>query len=65
MLELHIRLNSILYFLEEIQDAVLVAEVASSSFDVFDAGIFMQRRDDDVAMVVFVVKLASSFTHIW
>ena len=34
MLELHFRLNSVLYFLEEIQDVVLVAEVASALFDV-------------------------------
>ena len=64
MLELHFRLNSILYFLEEIQDAVLVAEVAPALFDVFDARLFMQRHDNDIAVEVFGVELASCFAHV-
>ena len=64
MLELHFRVNSVLYFLQEVQDAVLVAEVTAASLNVFDARLFMQRRDDAVAMEVFVVELGSSFAHI-
>ena len=64
MLELHLRLDSVLYFPWEVQNAVLVVEVASASFDVFDAHLFMQRRDDAIAVEVFGVELASSFANI-
>ena len=63
VLELHFRVNSVLYFLQEIQDAVLVAEIASASFNKLDARLLMQRRNDDIAVEVLDVKLASSFAH--
>ena len=64
MLELHLRLNSVLYFLWEVQDAVRTTEVASTSFGVFDVRLFMQRRGNDIAVEVFDIKLASSFANV-
>ena len=61
VLELHFRVNSVLYFLQEVQDAVLVAEVVSASFNVLAARLLIQRCDDDIAVEVFGVELASSF----
>ena len=64
MLELHLRVNFVLYFLQEVEDAVLGAEVASASFNKLDARLLMQRRDDDIAVEVLGVNFSSSFAHI-
>ena len=64
MFNLHLRLNSVLYFLTEVQDVVLVAEVVSALFNKLNARLLVQRLGDDIAMDVLGVKLAPSFTHI-
>ena len=62
--QFHLGADTVLNLLEEIQDALLVAQVTNAALDKFDACFFVERRDDDVPKKILIVELASALAHV-